>query len=878
MIKLICTIVLCAASVLGADFYCGVSATGNGSGSDWNNQCAFMSTTTNRGNTYWLADGSYGGRNFNRAVSGTLVITIKKATVADHGTATGWDNAYGDGQAFFGSIAVNSDYWVINGNRPCDNTDVRTCVRGFVFQAAEGGGYNVSVVQIGAVDSQKIEFYSVELRAIGVNELRGFRFCCGNTYNNTVVSNAAIYNTGNDALHLNKSQNVLLEKLYISGPGEKPAGSGAHPDAFEFVGSPFIGGTKNTLRYSIIEWNGQQMWWSGGSDPVNNPISHGEWDIYGNQYIGRLDAAAFVSTSTFKSRDEVTVGPINIYNNTIVGTWNIFDLPNAGTNGLFRNNALFRIWSTANKMGGGADRFTKTHNYYDTEIGNQDASNGQTGGDPFVDLDGKNLALAFATTAGQTFSSPISIDMFGVTRGADGTWDRGALEFVAGGSVALNITTSSLPDGVVGVAYDQTVTAIGGAPPYTFTVQTGSLPGGLSLSTSGQITGTPTTAESQTFTVRVTDDDTTTDDQSFTVAISTVAITSGSSLSGLVARDFSFTLEATGGTTPYAWTVSSGSLPSGLSLNSSTGAITGAPTSAGITIFSITVTDDNSATDVQEVTMTVTAPSTNFIDTGLVVRYFFDEAASGSTPTQVIDRAQLGEPFNLDIDYGTAALSYTTVSSNKGLASSALTGAHRVDRFVGDAADSVREALQEKQTVTIELKLRVDSKSSGGAQSRVFGFTDSASDIGRLMLKMSGSANTFTLGFNNVNVESWDVAFSSLDIWHIVIDTTLGTADGRVVVYQNGTPVTTTSTTAITQNANLDMSTDQWLIGFNRPTLDRSFTGRLAYAAVYGHAFTSTEVTTNYDLLLANDDTTAQATARLHSRGRGVLTGAGSAR
>ncbi|MEA2024772.1 MAG: putative Ig domain-containing protein [Actinomycetota bacterium] len=69
----------------------------------------------------------------------------------------------------------------------------------------------------------------------------------------------------------------------------------------------------------------------------------------------------------------------------------------------------------------------------------------------------------------------------------------------------LVITTMSLPDGAVGVAYNAALTATGGVTPYTWIVTTGTLPEGLTLDPGGTITGTPTTHESVSFTVQATD-------------------------------------------------------------------------------------------------------------------------------------------------------------------------------------------------------------------------------------------------------------------------------------------------------------------------------------------------------------------------------------
>lgn len=71
---------------------------------------------------------------------------------------------------------------------------------------------------------------------------------------------------------------------------------------------------------------------------------------------------------------------------------------------------------------------------------------------------------------------------------------------------ALTITTTSLPGATQNVAYSATLTATGGTPPYTWSVASGSLPAGLSLAPStGVISGTPTTAETDNFTIQVKD-------------------------------------------------------------------------------------------------------------------------------------------------------------------------------------------------------------------------------------------------------------------------------------------------------------------------------------------------------------------------------------
>lgn len=165
---------------------------------------------------------------------------------------------------------------------------------------------------------------------------------------------------------------------------------------------------------------------------------------------------------------------------------------------------------------------------------------------------------------------------------------------------ALTITTTSLAAGTVGTAYSATLAATGGITPYTWAVSSGSLPAGLTLSTSGTISGTPTAEGSSTFTILVTDSfipKANTASESFTLTINAtkLSITTTSPLpNGTIGTAYSDTLAATGGTTPYSWSLASGSsLPTGLSLNSS-GVISGTPTTSGTTSFTVQVTDTSS--------------------------------------------------------------------------------------------------------------------------------------------------------------------------------------------------------------------------------------------------------------------------------------------
>ncbi|MGB9236006.1 MAG: Ig domain-containing protein, partial [Terriglobales bacterium] len=165
----------------------------------------------------------------------------------------------------------------------------------------------------------------------------------------------------------------------------------------------------------------------------------------------------------------------------------------------------------------------------------------------------------------------------------------------------LTITTTSLAAGVVGTAYNQTVAATGGVPNYHWSVSSGSLPTGLSLNAStGAITGTPTGPQVGpiNFTVSITDSQTpsaTTQTANLSIAVSAppLSVTTATLPGGTLGTSYSQTLSGTGGIKPYAWSISAGTLPAGLTLNALTGAITGTPTGSvtGPINFTVKVTD-----------------------------------------------------------------------------------------------------------------------------------------------------------------------------------------------------------------------------------------------------------------------------------------------
>ena len=185
--------------------------------------------------------------------------------------------------------------------------------------------------------------------------------------------------------------------------------------------------------------------------------------------------------------------------------------------------------------------------------------------------------------------------------------------------VALTISITSLPQGVVGAPYNGTLTISGGTAPYTWSVSSGQLPPGLSLSAaSGAISGTPTSAGNFSFGIKVIDSSASVQSATTTVSLPVVvatvappplAITTSSIPTGSIGSAYSSVLQSSGGTAPYAWSITSGGLPNGLSLSASTGLISGTPTSVGSTSFTAMLADSSNPTQTKSVSLTlVVAP------------------------------------------------------------------------------------------------------------------------------------------------------------------------------------------------------------------------------------------------------------------------------
>ncbi|MFS0701681.1 putative Ig domain-containing protein [Cellulomonas sp. 179-A 4D5 NHS] len=152
------------------------------------------------------------------------------------------------------------------------------------------------------------------------------------------------------------------------------------------------------------------------------------------------------------------------------------------------------------------------------------------------------------------------------------------------------IVTISVPAATLGEPYSETI-QVTGTGPFTFAVTDGALPEGLVLDEeTGEISGTPTALGTATFVIEVAGPGgTATRALTLEVQATPPAITTSELPTASLGGRYDQVVTASG-TGPFTFAVSSGSLPSGLTLDAQTGAITGTPTTAGSSTFTIEVT------------------------------------------------------------------------------------------------------------------------------------------------------------------------------------------------------------------------------------------------------------------------------------------------
>lgn len=392
-----------------ANRYVRAGASGANDGTDWTNAYTTLPSSLTRGDTYYIADGSYSGYNFDD--SGTTLTTIKKATIADHGTSTGWDNAYGDGTAEFGLMHFTTSGWLFDGQTRNESDWNNQTAYGFEIDGGTGGS-NKTLVNLGT-DATNITIrytnmhYTAALVGTPDESANRDEGISGAGNEDVTIEYCRVAETSWKAAILMvawdgavirycRFENIFKKELISSGAGG-PSGASDNI-VFAFNQMRNIAGTGAIQIDSCNNWEIYGNW-------LDNPSSDYEFSdtIFGTWTGDHVD------------RTE-TNNNILVYNNTFYRTQGgarVIAIQN-GTGNIARNNLA--IGSSVGYSG--AITTSDNDNLTTTAV---------------VDAANQDFHLVGATSPGTTLSSPYDVDMDGVTRGADGTWDVGAFEYDEGG-------------------------------------------------------------------------------------------------------------------------------------------------------------------------------------------------------------------------------------------------------------------------------------------------------------------------------------------------------------------------------------------------------------------------------------------------------------
>lgn len=428
---LLAMLFLGAMSAEAASRHVRAGATGANNGADWTNAYTALPSSLVRGDVYYLADGTYPSYIFDDAVSGTTLITIKKATVADHGTNTGWLDTYGDGQAIFGGWEIYTDYWLFDGQSR--NSNWRTGdINQYGIRVKVNGGKAIRLDNGSGTGGDNLTFQYIDVEGGGRDKGdSGSDVIYGLTGNSNIIFQFCALHDSDRTIFLMRGnwQNLVIDHCYIARNNSNAA---IHGELMSLTSA-------TNLRFSnnaVEDTEGTAMLIAGLND--------GTWtggQIYGNTvrftpaYLsctgrpaGACEGVSGMITVPNDAGNNNFGNNIQVYNNTFVnitGVWSGIHIE-SGTGNVVRNN----IWYSSVRTG--ATGATNGQNWYFNTINDDPGSGDQTctsNCNIFVNLTGGDFHLTTATNPGLDVGSPYGVDPDGVTRG----WNRGAFVFVGGG-------------------------------------------------------------------------------------------------------------------------------------------------------------------------------------------------------------------------------------------------------------------------------------------------------------------------------------------------------------------------------------------------------------------------------------------------------------
>ena len=404
-----------------ANRYVRAGAAGAATGADWTNAYATLPATLVRGDVYYIASGNYGTYTFDDAASGTQVITIKKATIADHGASTGWSDAFGVGQAHFACcLEFLSSYWVMDGvmgsmsQTPADY--------GFVIDkpSCSGGYQAITVGNTVGPSFTNFTFSHIYSQAC-TQDVEKLFFSSGyqiGQVDNVTISHCLLDRWQNGMMSRGQGNGTNDNWIWEYNIGLNGASTPANHG--EWINANSLSLVNTVVRHSLFK---------GASGGQTATIVGNNSDLVGAKVYGNVFDGVDTGNGIIAGTSVADLVNAEVYNNTFLNSTAQMGWINGynGTGNVAYNNVLYNMDAS---VGNGV---THSNNSYFQTTNTPAETNRQTGSiNPFVNSAGGNYRLAAATTAGMTLPAPYAIDPDGNTRGADGTWDRGAYEYVSG--------------------------------------------------------------------------------------------------------------------------------------------------------------------------------------------------------------------------------------------------------------------------------------------------------------------------------------------------------------------------------------------------------------------------------------------------------------
>jgi hypothetical protein len=468
---------LVAAKAFGTCHAAGPAASGNGSGSDWNDVMK-LPTAPVRGDIYYLKDGSYGSYSPTTANSSTTRITIKKAQTYDYGRASdgctndisaGWNSAtMGSSQAVFSGVggtfstSGGQGYYTVDGNgktttagcgvSPAVNAAATDCGIKMMASGTSASTYGVlwinGTYDNGATRATGWTVRYVEIAGAGdaeINVTNGneHTLYIRNGANNFLFEHNYLHDCGTDCIDTPWGDMDVFNLNHFK---HNPIPTSANHGQFWLGDGAGNGGINNyTWSNNIIEDMGGTAIWA-----VLNGGQQSNWNIFNNVLVHSASYAGHTDDGIFSVINSGSSGSnVNIYDNTWVG-WHVnysgaFDFVcETKCSGLvFENNLLYGIvdLQDGTRPIGGCDwsNCTTSHNSYlnvPGAIGMAGTADVQvTSGlaSPFVNSSAYNFKLVGESNNvnnGLSLAAPYNVDAVGDPRpGGDGVWDRGAYEY-----------------------------------------------------------------------------------------------------------------------------------------------------------------------------------------------------------------------------------------------------------------------------------------------------------------------------------------------------------------------------------------------------------------------------------------------------------------